>query len=151
MFLTCGFLTDKSKTKSPFTIFKKKSKVPVFQERKAISLRLRVLDRNLISYPRSKYPKPHLAYFLVPTGTFEPIYRIEPYFDQGLGSCPVCKPVRFDKPARKYTWVPEMCGAATFNSPFRARNTERRSDSSSPQNLGSLVQNFGSRGIYTQR
>ena len=38
-----------------------------------------------------------------------------------------------------------------FNSPFRARNPERSPDSNSPQNLGSVGQNLGSRGIYTQR
>ena len=34
-----------------------------------------------------------------------------------------------------------------FNSPFRARNPERSSDSNSPQNLGSVCQNLGSRSI----
>ena len=38
-----------------------------------------------------------------------------------------------------------------FNSPFRARNPERSPDSNSAQNLGSVGQKLGSRGIYTQR
>ena len=37
-----------------------------------------------------------------------------------------------------------------FNSPFRARNPERSSDSNSPQNLGSVSQNLGS-WAYTPR
>ena len=37
-----------------------------------------------------------------------------------------------------------------FNSPFRSRNPERTSDSNSPQNVGSVGQNLGSRGIYTR-
>ena len=38
-----------------------------------------------------------------------------------------------------------------FNSPFRARNLERASDSNFAQNLGSVGQNLGSRSIHTQR
>ena len=38
-----------------------------------------------------------------------------------------------------------------FNSPLRARNPERSSDSNSPQNWGSVGQNMGSWAIYTQR
>ena len=37
-----------------------------------------------------------------------------------------------------------------FNSPLRARNPERSSDSNSPQNLGSGGQNLGP-GAYTPR
>ena len=44
-----------------------------------------------------------------------------------------------------------VSGSEGDNSPVRARNSERSSDSNSPDNLGSVGQNLGFRGMYTQR
>ena len=51
--------------------------------------------------------------------------------------------VSFDQPSD-----PETSGP--LNSPFRARNPERSSNSTFPHNVGLVGQNLGSRGIYTQ-
>ena len=123
---------------------------------------------------------PHSTHFLVPTGAFGRIYLTEPVSGRNISPRPGQNTVRFGKDPKipvgtKKCWS-GVSGTETrllswfwsstrngdlqpsdpetpdpLNSPFRDRNPERRADSSSPQNLGSVRQNLRSWGIYTQR
>ena len=121
---------------------------------------------KLISYFYSPYTISSYTHFLVHTGIFGPVYRFEHV------SCRSSNPGRSRKMhmcTKKYVeWdfgyeeseYEFSVGLAPqngelppsdpetpepFNSPFRARSPERNSDSNSPQNLGSVGQNLGSR------
>ena len=81
------------------------SKVPVFQERKAITLCSGVLDQNElpIRIPRTRSPTP--PHFLVPRGIFGPIYQTEPVSCRNSNPGPGRNTGRFVKSAQKYPRV----------------------------------------------
>ena len=102
--------------------------LPVFQDRGAMTLRS----------ARLNHPK-------LPVGTKKSVEGVFGYgeseYEASFGIVPRSGELSSSDPET----------SEPFNSPFRARNPERGSDSNSPQKLGSASQNLGSRGIYTRR
>ena len=129
----------------------------------------------------SPYPKPSLRTFLGPRGHCGECLQTEPLFGWNSNSVRTEKAVRsrecltiaprdpktsgwgfrvrrvriFCQNARSTPhWgciTPYCSKQPADNSPFRDWISERSPDSNSPQNLGPVSQNFGSRGIFTRR